>query len=439
MSDTVFAPATPFGGALAIIRISGDDAKAVLDGCFSRNVAHGSILHGSIVRDGVLLDDCMAAFFKAPHSYTGEDMAELYIHGSYAVARSIFDYLCELGARPAQAGEFTKRAFINGKLDLSEAEAVMDVINSKTALGAREALLQLKGAVNDEIRGIEDELTDALAGLDAAMDYPDELEEDVFSSLPEKLSDCYKRLIELERRGLGRRLIRDGARVTIVGKPNAGKSSLLNALCGEDRAIVTSIAGTTRDALTEHIDIFGIPVLLTDTAGLRETGDEVERIGVSRAKEAVRNADLLLVAIDASVPWSDECDALIEECGATPKLIVLCKGDLDVKIYESAAKNATGIEAVTVSAITKEGMDELRTAIADMLLPDKSETHITNMRHIEAVAQAAQYLYGSWRLTDWDCLATDIERALEALSRITGRQVDAEVIDRIFERFCVGK
>ncbi|MDO4568613.1 MAG: tRNA uridine-5-carboxymethylaminomethyl(34) synthesis GTPase MnmE [Clostridia bacterium] len=438
MEDTIFAPATPFGGAIAIVRISGGETRRIVRELFSRELTHGRMTHGALGLDEPL-DDCMAVFFRAPASYTGEDMAEFYLHGSPAVGQACMELLSRCGARAAEPGEFTKRAFVNGKLKLAEAEAVMDLVQAKSQLSAREALLQLSGAVGRETADIEEALTVALAGVSAAMDYPDELEEDVFSALPQLLRECYDRLCALKEAGMRRRVLREGARVVIVGRPNAGKSSLLNALTGADLAIVTEVAGTTRDTIEEQTVMRGVPVRLVDTAGIRRSEDSVERLGVERAMREALRADVLLVAIDACRPWDEGYAELLELSPDAAKLAVLCKCDLERALDAADVTARTGLRCLCVSALTGEGLDELRRAVAELVTPAGSDVHITNMRHIEAVAAAAACLEGSWGQRDWDCVATDMREALRELARISGREVDASVIDAIFSRFCVGK
>ncbi|HWQ59241.1 MAG TPA: tRNA uridine-5-carboxymethylaminomethyl(34) synthesis GTPase MnmE, partial [Clostridia bacterium] len=307
MNDTIFAPATPLGGAIAVIRISGPETKKALDGAFSakRGTIPREMMFGRLVDGREALDECMACFFPSPASYTGEDMAELYIHGSQAVVGRALALLSSLGLRPAEPGEFTKRAFLNGKMSLSRAEAVMDLINANTERGAKSAVEQLEGSVGRAVGELEEALLDLIAGADAALDYPDELEEDTLSIIPAKARDISEKLDALIASGAKGRLLREGALVAILGAPNAGKSSLFNALLGRERAIVTALPGTTRDTLEEAVSLEGVPARLVDTAGLRETSDEAERFGVARAKSAAERADVLVLAFDAARELSE--------------------------------------------------------------------------------------------------------------------------------------
>ena len=438
MNDTIHALATPIGGALAIIRISGDNTRALLKSVFSADCesAPRTLKHGFVTdENGETIDEAMCVFMPAPKSYTGEDMAELSIHGGYAVCRAALSRLGETGLSVSAApGEFTKRAFLNGKLTLTGAEAVMDIINANTGRAARAAEDQLAGALHREIKAIEDGLCAALSGLDAAIDYPEELEEDVESSLPALLNETADRLKALIQNGENAKLLREGARVVIVGKPNAGKSSLLNALLGQDRAIVTDIAGTTRDILQESADFAGMPVRLFDTAGLRESADEVERIGVSRAREAIEKAELLLLALDASEELQETDRALLEETRDKPRIVLLCKSDLPPVLSASALPDGT----LTVSALTGEGIEELKRKAASMLFGGESAL-ITNSRHIEALRGALAAVLQAREARDMDCVATDMREALLCLGAITGSAVDASVIEAIFSTFCVGK
>ncbi len=438
MYDTIYALATPLGGALAVVRISGAKAKAILQACFSApcESAPRSMLYGKIKdQSGETLDVCMAAFFPAPKSYTGEDMAELYLHGGAAVVRRV---LCALGdtglCRSAEPGEFTKRAFLNGKMELTRAEAVMDLINAQTALSAKAAAEQLAGSLQGRIASLEEALRYALSSLDAAIDYPEELEEDVESALPETLENARLEIEALIENGEKARLLREGARVVIAGKPNAGKSSLLNALLGQERAIVTGAAGTTRDILQESADFCGVPVRLYDTAGLRDGADEAEKIGVERAREAVENADLLLIALDASEPLCETDKALLEETKDRVRIVLLLKSDLPAVLHSEGLPSGT----MSLSALTGEGIEELKEAAA-MKLGRTESAMVTNARHIGALKQAKQALMQAQGAQDMDCAATDLRDALLALGAITGSAVDEAVIEGIFASFCVGK
>ncbi|MGN0800938.1 MAG: tRNA uridine-5-carboxymethylaminomethyl(34) synthesis GTPase MnmE [Christensenellales bacterium] len=441
MNDLIYALATPVGGAIAVVRISGPGAEALLRRVFTGRGAPREMAYGRVVDDaGETLDEAMAAFFPAPRSYTGEDMAELYLHGGQVTVRRVLALLgCH--ARSARPGEFTERAFLAGKMDLAQAEAVMDLINAGAERSAKSALAQLEGRLSARIADVERELLDALSGLEAAIDYPEELEDDVTSALPEVLAAAERELQALAGAGLSGRVLREGARVAIVGRPNAGKSSLLNALAGAERAIVTQFAGTTRDVLEETVSMEGVPVTLYDTAGIRAADDPVERIGVERARLAAERADLLLVCFDAAAPLTEEDLALLRETEGRPRIAVCNKSDLPA-LWSAETLAAQGISACTVSAETGEGLAALRHAIAVRVAPEQESALVTNARHIEAlqlaaasVAEARQNAGGA----ELELVATDLREALSALGQITGRTAAADLIERIFSKFCVGK
>lgn len=435
MEDTIYAPSSAIGGAIAVIRVSGDQARRVCD-LLNRDITRQprKLTYVKLQQNGELIDECMAVFSPAPGTYTGEDMAELNCHGGMQTIQRALAALGSLGFRPAEAGEFTKRAFLNGKMDLSAAEAVMDVINADAEQSLKAALLQLQGSVRREIEAVESLLLDALSGIDAAIDYPDEAEADTLLALPESLEQAKHRvetLIAESRRG---RVLRDGLRVAIVGRPNVGKSSLMNALLGTDRAIVTAEAGTTRDLIDEKTSFQGVPVRLIDTAGIRQADSEAERIGVDRAREAIQTADVVCVVLDASAPRSAEDEALLRETDGMTRLVLLNKCDLAQNDAASAP------EGIRVSANTGEGLDELKTAILRLAAPERGDgAYITNERHIRALERALESLNDAKCADELDCAATDVKNALHFLGSITGTDVDASVLDRIFERFCVGK
>jgi len=441
VNDLIYALATPVGGAIAVVRLSGTGAKKLLYTVFTGRGAPREMAYGRIVNEaGEPLDQAMAAFFPAPRSYTGEDMAELYLHGGQTTVRRV---LALLGrhARGARPGEFTERAFLNGKLDLAQAEAVMDLINAGAERSANSALAQLTGRLSERIAAVEAQLLDALSGLETAIDYPEELEDDVTSALPGVLAAAEAELAALIGAGLSGRVLREGARVALIGRPNAGKSSLLNALAGAERAIVTQFAGTTRDVLEEAVSMDGIPVTLFDTAGIRAADDPVERIGVERARRAAERADLLLLCFDAAAPLSEEDEALLAETAGRSRLAVCCKGDLPA-LWEAEALSPYGIEALAVSAETGEGLAALRRAIAARIAPAAESALVTNARHIEALQRAAASVSDAEKSaggTEPELVATDLREALAALGQITGREASADLIERIFSKFCVGK
>lgn len=432
--DTIYAPSTAIGGAIAVLRVSGPRAKETAR-IFDRGFASepGMMRFVRVQDDKEPIDDAMAVYFSAPASYTGEDMVEIDCHGGHQTVQRILGLLSGLGFRPAEGGEFTRRAFLNGKMDLAQAEAVMDIITADAEQSRKAALNQLHGSVSRAIHDVEDVLLDALSGIDAAIDYPDEAEEDCIVRLPEQLGagrSKAERLLADGRRG---RVLRDGLRVVILGRPNTGKSSLMNALAGFERAIVTDIAGTTRDVLDERLSFDGVPVRLIDTAGIREATDRAEQIGVDRALDEMRRADVQLVLLDGSAPLTTEDETLIETTeNGIPRILVVNKCDLP--------RQTDYAGAISISAKTGQGLEELKREVLRLAAPQDADCNaITNERHLHALEQACAALCSAEQAEELDCKATDIRAALQALGSITGTDVDATVIDRIFERFCVGK
>ena len=432
--DTIYAPSTAIGGAIAVLRVSGPRAKETAR-IFDRGFASepGMMRFVRVQDDKEPIDDAMAVFFSAPASYTGEDMVEIDCHGGHQTVQRILGLLSGLGFRPAEGGEFTRRAFLNGKMDLAQAEAVMDIITADAEQSRKAALNQLHGSVSRAIHDVEDILLDALSGIDAAIDYPDEAEENCIARLPEQLGagrSKAERLLADGRRG---RVLRDGLRVVILGRPNTGKSSLMNALAGFERAIVTDIAGTTRDVLDERLSFDGVPVRLIDTAGIREATDRAEQIGVDRALDEMRRADVQLVLLDGSSPLTAEDKTLIETTeNGIPRILVVNKCDLP--------RQTDYAGAISISAKTGQGLEELKREVLRLAAPQDADCNaITNERHLHALEQACAALCSAEQAEELDCKATDIRAALQALGSITGTDVDATVIDRIFERFCVGK
>ena len=445
--DTIAAQATPPGnGAIAIVRLSGPCAGEILSRVFrprSGALVPRMLHFGRIVDGETALDEAMAVLLPGPASYTREDVAELHVHGSQALVQRILGLLLRAGARPAQPGEFTYRAFVGGRIDLSQAEGVMRMVRADSERAMRGALRQMSGGVSDFVRAARAEITEMLADVAAAIDFPDEVEEEeTAQSLSARCLALAQRLRAAVRPECGR-LEDEGLRVALCGRPNAGKSSLLNALLGEDRAIVTAVPGTTRDVLSEKTQIEGLSVILSDTAGLRETDDPVERIGVARAEQTLAQADLRLLVLDASRPLEAEDVALARR--VEPQLIVLSKEDLPPRLTREAVAEALGeAPTITVSAHTGEGMDGLRRAILGFAPEiDTGSAGITQQRHAGAALAACEALEAARTALaeglGTETAALDLSCALEALGEITGETLREDVIDRIFEKFCVGK
>ena len=452
MSDTIAAVSTGMQvSAIGILRLSGDKAINIVDKLFiprsgkkmseseDRKLVFGSLCD----LDGQTLDICLCTISRAPHSYTGENTAELQCHGSPAVLRAALDAVFALGARQALPGEFTKRAFLNGRMDLTSAEAVADIIDAETAEAAKNAAGQLGGAIGRRIDKIYDFLTDLSSHYHAVLDYPDEDIED-FTLVAYK-AELHAAIAELKRLAdsySGGKLLHGGIPAAIIGRPNAGKSSLLNAVLGYDRAIVTNIPGTTRDTIEEKLRLGGVLLRLTDTAGLRETDDEIERLGVMRSHEAMENAELVIAVIDGSGDVSAEDEEIIRCAEKAPHAVVaVSKSDLG----KIAVLPETTLPVVELSSMTGEGLEKLAEVIKTLFpMPDAPAGEIlTNARQAEAVDRALASLTAAYDALLQGCtpdiVLTEAEGAMSALGELSGKTVREDVTNRIFERFCVGK
>lgn len=455
MSDTIAAIASGKEvSAIGIVRISGDKTLRILDRLFfpltGRKISEArdkELVYGSLKNsDGELLDICLCSLSRGPRSYTGEDCAELNMHGSPVAMRLCLDELFKLGARQALPGEFTKRAFINGKMDLSSAEAVIDLIDAETEEFAKNAASQLGGAVMRKINEIYSSLSEICSHYFAFVDYPDEdIEPFLLEEYKEKLllaSSGLKRLLGSFERG---KIMKNGIKVAIVGRPNAGKSSLLNCLLGFDRAIVTDIPGTTRDTIEEKVKLGSLILRLTDTAGLRESDDPVEQLGVSRARDAAESAELVIAVFDGAERLKPEDYELIELCRRVPmSLAVINKSDLEQLL---TGRDFPDIfkKTVVLSSKSGEGLDALQSAIEELFPMPKVPAGeiLTNMRQAERTKAALEALDSAISALDEnlppDLALSDIERSMEELSCVLGKSVKEDIIHGIFSRFCVGK
>lgn len=455
-ADTIAAITTPLGeSGIGAIRISGPDAYAVGDKIFKSKSAvplkerrDRSIQYGTIVdENGSCIDEVLALIMKGPHSYTAEDVLEIQCHGGREALESILQLILRSGARMANPGEFTERAFVNGRIDLAQAEAVMDVIQAKSRAGLTSAVSQLEGRLSKVINKTRKELTELVTRLEVMIDYPEEDLEDIavpdVSGALQEMQEKLQHMLEESQNG---RMIRDGVMAAIAGTPNAGKSSLLNRLLQEERAIVTDVPGTTRDVLEEWITLRGVPVCLVDTAGIRETDDTVEKIGVSRARRYLDQADIILAVIDGSRPLTDEDKDILQSAADKNVIIVLNKTDLP-SVMTSQDLSTYGFPICPISASTGDGLEELKDRLLQEVLKggftDGPSALLTNTRHIELVRQSAEALERARQsLRDGmplDCAVIDIRQAWDTLGSITGDTVHDDIVEEIFSRFCLGK
>ncbi len=460
--DTIAAIATPAGpGGVGIVRASGPHCVRIADTVFLRRGSpdgHGRqdwvshhLYYGDVVdAAGLALDSGLAVFMRGPRSYTGEDVLELHCHGSPVALRRVLARVLSCGARPAEKGEFTKRAFLNGRIDLAQAEAVIDMVRSRTDAGAALAARQLSGQLSEHLTDLRSRLIQLKALLEAEIDFSEEDFEIDSSQLSTTLADCTRavtRMLDTYRHG---KLIRDGLRVAIIGKPNVGKSSLLNALLGEERAIVTPVAGTTRDWIDETADFDGLPVVLSDTAGLRspDRADLVERLGMQRTTAKIADADIVLTVLDASQSVDSDDRSVLEVAQGMPQIIVLNKIDLEPALgVGSAGPLGNDHAVVRVSATQRIGLGDLRRAVVNEVTgrttPGGDVPVLTNVRHHEALTKAVESLkLVGQSLSEGrpaDLVAVDVQDAIDHIGAVTGSITTEEVLDRVFAEFCIGK
>lgn len=465
-TDTIAAIATAVSDSgIGIIRISGENAVKAADSIYRSkgnqkrlsDVKSHTIHYGFIYEGEEMLDEVLVAVMKAPNTYTREDTVEIDCHGGILVMNRILEALLRQGCRLAEPGEFTKRAFLNGRIDLSEAEAVMDIIRSKNEFALKNSVRQLKGSVSDKVRSLREEILYEIAFIESALDDPEHISLDGFlERLGEKavrIGGDLKRLIDSADNG---KMLKDGIDTVIVGKPNAGKSSLLNMLVGEERAIVTDIAGTTRDIIEEHIRLDGISLNITDTAGIRSTADKVERIGVDKARKYAENADLIIYMVDCSRPFDENDNEIMRLICGKKFIILLNKTDMQQVVserdIEEKIRNVTNMsendyQIIGTSMTENIGIDTLTHTIKEMFfhgtLVLNDELYITNQRHKEALSDA----YESMKMVlsslenhmPEDFYSIDLMSAYAALGRIIGEEVGDDLINEIFGKFCMGK
>ena len=456
-SDTIAAIATAMSSSgIGIIRVSGEQAVSIVNRIFiSRkdnfdlNTAPSHHIYYGMIQDGEeVLDEVLVMLMRGPHSYTAEDTVEIDCHGGVLVMKKILETVIKYGARPAEPGEFTKRAFLNGRIDLSQAEAVIDVINAQNDYAVKSSVSQLKGSVSKKVKALRERILYQIAFIESALDDPEHISLDGYEEeLSGKLDDMIGEMEKLVRSADSGRVVSEGIRTVILGKPNAGKSSLMNVLLGEERAIVTDIAGTTRDTLEEHIHMHGISLNIIDTAGIRETEDLVEQIGVNRAKVAADEADLIIYVVDGSRGLGEN-DAQIMELICDRKAVVLLnKTDLETVISEEMLQEKTGKTIIPISAKEETGIDKLEKTIQNLFyegsIDFNDEVLITNVRHKTALQNALNSLNMVKQSIEnqmpEDFLTIDLMDAYEQLGTIIGEAVEDDLVNEIFGKFCMGK
>lgn len=457
LDDVIAAISTPIGtGGIGIVRMSGTGCIALADEIFhgkkrltekaSHTLSYGKITDG---KNGEVIDEVLVSVMKAPHTYTKEDIVEINCHGGTLVTRRVLEALLKTGARLAEPGEFTKRSFLNGRIDLTQAEAVIDLIDSKTELSRQAAVHQLEGRLKTAVREMREEILDMIASIEAVIDYPDyDIEEETYGNMEQGAKQLLARMEQLLEGADRGKIIREGLQTVIVGKPNVGKSSLLNWLLEEERAIVTDIPGTTRDTVEEYLNIDGIPIKIVDTAGIRETGDIVERMGVEKSKTYAENADLVLMMLDGSRPLEAEDREILSFIKEKKTIVLLNKTDLEQKLsLEELESYVPKGQILSISVKENKGFEMLIDALKNMFLDGHTATAedalLGNTRHKDALYRAKEAMEHcmetiTLRMPE-DFISMDLQDANRALGEITGDTSDEEIIDRIFTKFCLGK
>ena len=457
--DTIAAISTaPGEGAIGIVRISGDLAISIASSiyqCGTKQLEEQkthTIHYGHIVdpKSGEVYDEVMVSVLRAPKTFTREDIVEINCHGGFVAINRVLQLVLRMGARLAEPGEFTKRAFLNGRIDLSQAEAVMDLIRAKTDKSMQLAMRQLDGQLSNLIQNLRQEILNTLAQVEVNIDYPeyDDVEEMTLQLLREKTQQVLQGIRALLNTASQGKILRDGLKTAIVGRPNVGKSSLLNVLLREEKAIVTDIAGTTRDTIEEYVNVRGVPLQLIDTAGIRETDDVVEKIGVERSRKALNEADFVLLLLNQSETLQEEDIRLLETTKGMKRIILFNKTDLRSKLStEDIAPYAKEEEIVTTSMLNKEGIDQLEEKIAGYFfqgqMNERDATYLSNTRHIALLEKAEQALVevqnGIEMEMPVDLIQIDFTRAWDLLGEITGDSVQDELLTQLFSQFCLGK
>lgn len=457
ITDTIAAISSAAGNSgIGIIRVSGDEAIEVVDKIFRpanknkklANVESHTVHYGHIMDGDKTLDQVLVIVMKNPHSYTGEDTVEIDCHGGMLILKKVLDLVLKNGARTADPGEFTKRAFLNGRIDLSQAEAVMDLINSKNDFALNSSIEQLKGGVSDAIKDIRKDIIYHIAFIESALDDPEHISLDGYDEeITEMLNENINKISKLVNSFDNGRIMKEGIKTVILGKPNAGKSSLLNLMLGEDRAIVTDIEGTTRDTLEENINFNGLSLKIIDTAGIRDTEDLVEQIGVNKAKEIAKEGDLIIYVVDGSRELDDNDREIIKLINDKQAIILVNKSDMDTVINIDDLKKDSNRDVILFSAKNGEGMDQLEEEIRNMFYSGKvtynDQVYITNARHKEALENALESLKQVKNSVDAgmpeDFYSIDLMDAYTDLGLIIGESVEDDLVNEIFSKFCMGK
>lgn len=457
IDDTIAAIATAAGeGGIGIIRISGEKSLQVAQSIFKsksgkmiKDYNARTLIYGTVVDNEKVIDEVLVAYMKGPNSYTAEDVIEINCHGGFISVKKILELILSKGVRLAEAGEFTKRAFLNGRIDLSQAEAIIDVIKSKTDMAHEVAQSQLEGSLAKKIKDLRMNVTEVLAHLEVSIDFAEEdVEEITYQTLEEKALELRNEIKKLYDTAESGKILRDGLKTVIVGKPNVGKSSLLNSILGENRAIVTDIAGTTRDVIEEFVNIKGIPLKIVDTAGIRETEDVVEKIGVEKSRESFSTADLVIMVLDASRKLSEEDMEILESLKNKKTIVLLNKMDLEPQIeLEKIEEFVNSEDIIKISALKHQGIEELQDKIEAMVyhgsVKNSSNLMITNSRHKDALFKAYESINDAISAIEqrmpYDFIEVDFKNIWDYLGYINGDTVREDLLDTIFANFCIGK
>lgn len=456
--DTICAIATPIGeGGVSIIRISGEKALDIASKIFIsrknydiKNMQTYTMKYGNVVgiENREIIDEVILSYMKAPNSYTGENVVEVNCHGGVVSTNSVLNEIIKAGARLAEPGEFTKRAFLNGRIDLSQAEAVMDIITAKTELSMKSAMLQRNGALSKEIAKLREYLLNVLALIEYAVDFTEDdediIDDNMITQIKDGVGKTVLRIRDLIVNANEGRILREGLNVVIVGKPNVGKSSLLNALLMEKRAIVTDVPGTTRDVIEEYINLEGIPIKITDTAGIRDTEDIVEKIGVEKSKEKIDEADLIILMLDVSREIDDDDQIIIEKIKNKKHIVLLNKMDLDMKISQEIINRLDN--KIELSVKTRNGIDKLKQEIKNLFFNGEITSEsltISNTRHKQALYKALEncdIALDRINANEYlDLISIYITAAMKSLGEVTGEELEEDLLNKIFSEFCVGK